>query len=190
MRNLSISIVVLSWLVVGAAACGSDEEGGGGTGGSGSGLCVGDERAAAGCAVSWELVDPCPSSGPSPIPNATIELAVFADGCPNDEELRSGGTASAIYRETFSPIEPFAAVTGLEKKSYGFAFLARSLDCVVVAFGCTTADLAQISAIKTAVCDWAPNAGDPICTCHPASGGGCPLPETCSAGSCSGATSG
>jgi hypothetical protein len=175
-----------------AGGAGGTSGAGGASGGVGGslGLCVSDPKDPGSCPVSWVLLDPCPM-----LPeNTTLELAVFDGGCPADQDLRSGATASAITRASFAPTQSFSPIEGLTEKKYGFAFVARApVDCAVVAFGCTEADPSTVSEIRTAICDWSVEgpAGAPTCSCKlMTGGGGCSLPETCAAGVCSGVAGG
>lgn len=146
--------------------------------------CIGDEDSPGGCSKTWQVLEGCPATLST---GDVVELAVFEGGCPDDATLLGGDTATAVLRLTVPFGEPLPKVSGLEKKLYGFAALGRSGSCIVKAFGCTTAHLAEIQGIRTAICDW----GDPTgggCLCVPPAGGGCPPSETCSAGRCSGAT--
>jgi hypothetical protein len=93
---------------------------------------------------------------------------VFAGGCPDDVTLASGDTSGAVATQTADPATPFEAVQNLSATTYGFAFLARTPSCTVVAFGCTEADLTTIVEVRTAIRNW--TGAD---TCAPGTIGGC-----------------
>jgi hypothetical protein len=166
-------------LAVGLACtigCGGDDPG--------THFCVGDKTDSQDCTVTWELVDACSTIATF----ASVELAVFEQACPDDATLRSGDTSSATVRASFPPGSSFAGIDGLGTTAYGFAFVARDQTCAVRAFGCTPANLAVNTTIRTAVCDWTAKDvnGVPSCACTSLTGGGCPTTESCSAGNCQG----
>lgn len=154
--------------------CGSS---GGSDGGQDAapGVCVEDSHNPAGCQTSWTLSDPC-----ALLPaTSAVEAVVFNDACPSDAVLASGDTSAAIQRQFVAPGKPFAAVSGLDLVSYGFAFLLRDDMCAVIAWGCTPANLVEITQIQTSVQNW--TATD---MCAPAYDGSCYPPTTCSSGTC------
>jgi len=162
-------------LVVFAIACSDDDPG--------TRYCIGDESDSRDCTITWALNDVCSQVAGA----ATVEMALFADQCPENAALLTGDTSAAVFRSTFAPGTPFSPIEDLPIKEYGFGFIARDASCKVVAFGCTQAHLAVITTIRTAVCDWTSkdSTGAPMCACAPlAGGGGCPSAETCADGTC------
>jgi hypothetical protein len=153
-------------------ACGSDPAG---KSSGALGVCVEDPRSTAGCQTSWTLVDDCSLAASA----ASLEVAVFADQCPNDAALSAGDTSAALRRVSGAPTDAFAPVGNLELVPYGFAFLLRDQACHVIAWGCTEADLAGTTQILTSVKNW--GAAD---ECAAASTGACAATETCASGVC------
>jgi hypothetical protein len=149
--------------------------GAGGTSGATGTFCAHDSRAPAGCALEWELVDPCPL-----LPGAdSYEVVVFPGGCPDDQRLSSGDTSGATARQFLAPGEPFAPISGLEAKQYGFAVVAREWDCHVVGWGCTEAAPGRTGTMITSLRNW--TASD---QCRAGSSGLCPPGEICGIGRC------
>jgi hypothetical protein len=159
------------------AACGG-REASPSPGDGGLGVCVEDSRKPAGCQSKWTLVDPCNLAASA----AVLEAAVFDKQCPPDSVLSAGDLSLAMQRQSVKPDQPIIPEQGLEQQPYGFAFLLRDVDCHVILWGCTEADLGAVTEIRTSVRNWsAPNPSD---MCIPATGGGCTASATCNAGKC------
>ncbi len=141
-------------------------------------ICVGDSRASSGCDTKEVPLDPC-----NFMPSATsMDVAVYDGQCPTDPVLAAGDLSQAVQKQTVPPDQHFAPQKGLDRKSYGFALLLRDMNCHVIGFGCTEANLQNIREVRVAIRNWA--APDMNNLCVAATGGQCAAPATCNAGVC------
>ena len=88
-------------------------------------------------AVSVSVVDPSATSSQAKF----RLLALFAGGCPSDQDLAAGKLASAESIQKIPQLDASFNVSGLDVKKIAFVGMFRRDDCGVVAFGCTPADL-------------------------------------------------
>lgn len=130
--------------------------------------------------VTLVLLDPCAARGYSFRSSAAYaELAVFKNGCPEQQTLVDGDTSGAVF-DTVSPADgDLPAVGDLKKGKYGFAVVMRDANCGVTGFGCTEADLNTIRQVRIQVQAW--GSSD---VCSPLKGVGCQAPATCVEGRC------
>ncbi len=136
--------------------------------------------------VSIELTDACLEEGKSFQAAAQfVQMAVFPAGCPSHDELAAGDTRNARITWTAPIGGRLPPVGDLPQSKFGFAAILRNVDCAVVGYGCTTADLEDIGVVNVVVCDWSNRETPaPRCGCSLLKGGGCFPPTTCQAGSC------
>ncbi|MBI5536110.1 MAG: hypothetical protein HY898_25540 [Deltaproteobacteria bacterium] len=110
-----------------------------------------------------------------------VQLAVFPDQCPPDDQLANGIVTGAIKQQTIPVDGAFADIGDIKKAKYGFAALLRQDDCAVVGFGCTPVDLEKHVHITIQM---APVLPKPVGACDSSKGQVCnngvcgaPLPE-------------
>ena len=177
-----------------AGACGGEAEEGAeddGSGGSGqpgiASVCIAtgwSEGATEGCSgglrADVALLDDCCKEGRCFRDRATtFEIAVFAGGCPPDQQIETGDTSAAVVRDTVPTDGPPPSITPLSKKQYGFATLLRDEACRVLAYGCTMADLEYIRTVNVSSRAWTL-----YDSCTPLQTGGCGEGERCDQGVC------
>lgn len=137
--------------------------------------------------VTIDLLDACSGNGKSFREAADfVQFAVFPNACPSDDKLAAGDTRDANDTWTVAADKNLPDVGDLPQSKFGFAVILRDQDCTVLGYGCTVADLENISGVKIAACDWS-NRDDPNeakCNCQLLKGGGCFPPTTCQTGEC------
>lgn len=90
-------------------------------------------------AVSVTLADPRGlRSGAS-----FAEFMLFADGCPDEDDLREGSYPDPVADQRLDAVDEFDALGTLDARRYGFAAVLRTEDCAVVGVGCAEADLSK-----------------------------------------------
>jgi hypothetical protein len=137
-------------------------------------VCVEDSRAPAGCEISWRISDPCSMLSEG----SWLEGALFIAGCPGNSGLASGYPAGDLLNQVVASNAALAAYRGLEQAEYGFGVMLRDQNCTVIGYGCSDANLAQVSVIQTAIRNW--GAVD-VCSLG---SGLCAAGTACNAGRC------
>lgn len=76
------------------------------------------------------------------------QLAVFPNGCPSDDVLRTGDIAAALRVISADAGGNLPEIGELDEARFGFAGLLRGSDCAVFGAGCTEADLTKIRKVR------------------------------------------
>ncbi len=146
--------------------------------------------------LALTLVDPCQSEGQGFRSRADyVEFAVFESDCPNntcgplDAQLALGDTRGAIKTSLVPITQALPSVGELPVRKYAFAAVLKDDSCKPIAYGCTCADVEDISKVEINVAAWS-NCSGSGCSisqaCSDMSAPGCAAPAVCVNGRCDG----
>lgn len=110
---------------------------------------------------------------------AWVELDVFPDGCPSDDQLAAGNTAGVSQSFVVPTGQGLPAVGDLSSGTFGFAVLVKDATCGVIGFGCKSADVSSARSVSITV---HPQTGATLTDFKPM--GACVAPLSCSTGVC------
>ncbi|MBX3183352.1 MAG: hypothetical protein KIT72_03705 [Polyangiaceae bacterium] len=124
-----------------------------------------------------------------------VEFAVFESECPNntcgdlDPQLALGNTQGALKTSLVPINQALPSIGDLPVRKYAFAAVLKDDTCKPIAYGCTCADVEDISKVEINVAAWS-NCSGSGCSeaqaCTEMSAPGCVAPAACVNGRCDG----